>query len=60
MIFIDGSYIVGDFDGHTFRTPAGKPAVADDRIRSLVIQGDYYATMTWHNLPDHRASRSPG
>ena len=54
MIFIDGSYIVGDFDGRTFRTPSGKPAATDDRIRSLVIQGDYYATMTWHNLPDHR------
>ena len=54
MILIDGSYIVGDFDGHTFSTLAGKPAVTDDRIRSLVIQGEYYATMTWHNLPDRR------
>ena len=49
MIMIDGSYIVGDFDGHTFYTLAGKPTVTDDRIRSLVIQGNYYATMTWHN-----------
>ena len=54
MILIDGSYIVGDFDGSTFFTLAGRPAVADDRIRSLVIQGEYYATMTWHNLPDLR------
>ena len=54
MILIDGSYIVGDFDGRTFRTLAGEPAVTDDRIRSLVIQGEYYATMTWHNLPDLR------
>ena len=54
MILIDGSYIVGDFDGRTFCTLAGKPAVTDDRIRSLVIQGEYYATMTWHNLPDLR------
>ena len=54
MILIDGSYIVGDFDGHAFSTLAGKPAVTDDRIRTLVIQGEYYATMTWHNLPDLR------
>ena len=54
MIMIDGSYIVGDFDGHTFYTLAGKPAVTDDRIRSLVIQGNYYATMTWHNVANDR------
>ena len=54
MILIDGSYIVGDFDGHTFYTLAGKPAMTDDRIKSLVIQGHYYATMTWHNLPSDR------
>lgn len=65
MILIDGSYIVGDFDGRTFSTLAGKPAATDDRIRSLVIQGEYYATMTWHNLPDLRRvqitwMRSPG
>ena len=54
MILIDGSYIVGDFDGHGFYTLAGKPAVTDDRIRSLVIQGNYYATMTWHNMPNDR------
>ena len=54
MILIDGSYIVGDFDGSTFHTLAGKPAATDDRIRSLVIQGDYYATMTWHNMPGLR------
>ena len=65
MILIDGSYIVGDFDGSTFHTLAGKPAVTDDRIRSLVIQGEYYATMTWHNMPNLRRvqitwMRSPG
>ncbi len=54
MILIDGSYIVGDFDGNTFYTLAGKPAMTDDRIRSLVIQGDYYATMTWHDMPGDR------
>ena len=54
MIFIDGSYIVGSFDGHVFRTLAGKPAVTADRIRSLVVPGNYYATMTWHNAPGGR------
>jgi fructan beta-fructosidase len=54
MILIDGSYIIGNFDGHTFYNLAGKPAVTDDRVRSLVIQGNYYATMTWHNVPDDR------
>ena len=54
MILIDGSYVVGNFDGHIFYTLAGKPAVTDDRVRSLVIQGDYYATMTWHNMPSDR------
>ena len=54
MILIDGSYIIGDFDGRTFFSLAGKPAATDDRIRSLVIQGDHYATMTWHNMPGLR------
>ena len=31
---------------------AGKPATTDDRIRSLVIQGEYYATIAY--LPDLR------
>ena len=54
MILIDGSYIAGDFNGHTFYTDAGRPAKTADRIRSLVISGNYYATMTWHNMPDTR------
>ncbi len=54
MILIDGSYIVGNFDGHVFSSLAGKPAVTKDRVRSLVIQGNYYATMTWENMPDDR------
>jgi fructan beta-fructosidase len=54
MILIDGSYIVGTFDGHRFHTLRGKPAHTSDRVRSLVIQGDYYATMTWHNAPNDR------
>ena len=54
MIFIDGSYIVGTFDGHTFYTLSGKPAVTMDRVTSLVIPGNYYATMTWENEPNGR------
>jgi len=54
MVMIDGSYIVGTFDGHVFYTLAGKPAVADDRVRSLVICGNYYATQTWYNAPKDR------
>jgi len=54
MILIDGSYIVGTFDGHRFYTLEGKPAHTSDRVRSLVIQGNYYATMTWHNVPNDR------
>ena len=54
MILIDGSYIVGDFDGTTFYTLYGKSATTDDRISSLVVQGDYYGTMTWHNMPRDR------
>ncbi|MHC4502200.1 MAG: glycoside hydrolase family 32 protein [Planctomycetota bacterium] len=54
MILIDGSYIVGTFDGHTFRTLSGKPAATSDRVRSLVVKGNYYATMTWHNMPNDR------
>jgi len=54
MIFIDGSYIVGSFDGHTFYTLSGKPAITKDRIRSLVIPGNYYATMTFENEPNGR------
>lgn len=54
MIFIDGSYIVGNFDGKTFYTLDGKPASTEDRKESLVIDGNYYATMTWHNMPNNR------
>ena len=54
LVLIDGSYIVGTFDGHKFYTLSGKPAVTADRVRSLVIQGNYYATMTWHNVPNDR------
>jgi fructan beta-fructosidase len=54
MILIDGSYIIGTFDGHRFYTLAGKPATTDDRERSLVIKGNYYATMTWENDPAGR------
>ena len=54
MILINGSYIIGTFDGHKFCTLAGKPAATSDRVTSLVIQGNYYATMTWHNMPNDR------
>jgi len=54
LVLIDGSYIVGTFDGHKFYTLSGKPAVTSDRVRSLVIQGNYYATQTWHDAPDGR------
>ncbi|MBE0536224.1 MAG: glycoside hydrolase family 32 protein [Phycisphaerae bacterium] len=54
MIFIDGSYIVGDFDGSVFYTLEGKPAHTEDRETSLVIRGNYYATMTFENHPQGR------
>ena len=54
MILIDGSYIVGDFDGHVFTTLEGKPASTADRCDDLLLRGDFYATMTWHDMPDHR------
>jgi sucrose-6-phosphate hydrolase SacC (GH32 family) len=54
MVFIDGSYIAGTFDGHTFYTLQGKPASMQDRVGSLIPGGNFYATMTWHNMPDGR------
>jgi len=54
MVMIEGSYIVGTFDGHVFYTLAGKPAVTSDRIRSLVKFGNFYATQSWYNAPDNR------
>ena len=54
MVLIDGSYIVGTFDGHKFYTLAGKPAVTEDRVKSLVIFGNFYATQTWHDMPQDR------
>jgi fructan beta-fructosidase len=54
MIMIDGSYIVGTFDGHKFYALSGKPASTEDRVSSLVIPGNYYATMTWENEPNGR------
>lgn len=54
MILIDGSYIVGTFDGHVFYSLTGKPALTDDRVRSLVVCGNFYATQSWHNVPRGR------
>jgi len=54
LVLIDGSYIVGTFDGHKFYTLSGKPAVTADRVRSLVICGNFYATQSWHNVPQGR------
>jgi len=54
LVLIDGSYIVGTFDGHTFYTLSDKPAATADRVSSLVRRGNYYATQTWHNAPDGR------
>ncbi|MDP7286619.1 MAG: GH32 C-terminal domain-containing protein, partial [Phycisphaerae bacterium] len=54
MIMIEGSYIIGTFDGHVFKTLKGKPAATSDRIRSLVKFGNFYATQSWHNMPDDR------
>ncbi len=54
MVLIDGSYIVGTFDGHKFCTLSGKPAVTADRVRSLVICGNFYATQSWYNAPNGR------
>lgn len=54
MIMIDGSYIIGAFDGHKFYTLSGKPASTEDRERSLVVPVNYYATMTWENEPNGR------
>ncbi len=54
MVFIDGSYIIGEFDGKQFDTLAGEPAATKDRVRNLVYPGHYYATMTWHNAPEDR------
>ncbi len=54
MIFIEGSYIIGDFDGRVFYTLEGKPAHTRDRETSLVIRGNYYATMTFENDPKGR------
>ncbi len=54
MILIDGSYIIGTFDGHTFFNKDGKPAITKDRVQSLVVDHNFYATMTWHNMPDDR------
>jgi sucrose-6-phosphate hydrolase SacC (GH32 family) len=59
MVLIDGSYIVGTFDGHVFYTLEGKPAVTNDRIRSLVICGNYYATQTWYNPACRSTSSTP-
>jgi len=54
MIFIDGSYIIGSFDGSTFYNQSGKPATTEDRNESLVIDQNFYATMTWYNMPGDR------
>lgn len=58
MIFIDGSNIIGDFDGSVSYTLEDKPAHTKDRQTSLVIikhhRENYYATMTFENVPGDR------
>jgi len=54
LVLIDGSYIVGTFDGSVFYNMEGKPAITDDADRSLVICGNFYATQTFHDSPDGR------
>ncbi|MFY0599329.1 MAG: glycoside hydrolase family 32 protein [Cyclobacteriaceae bacterium] len=56
MIFLDGGYIIGDFDGHVFTTLNGVPAKAEDR-RRLVAPGNFVATMTWENEPNGRRAQ---
>jgi sucrose-6-phosphate hydrolase SacC (GH32 family) len=51
LILSDGSYIVGMFDGRVMRNEAGAPATIRDIQTTLSAGGDYYATMSWSNIP---------
>jgi fructan beta-fructosidase len=56
LILSDGSYIVGSFDGEKMYNEAGDPATIHDLQTAIVPGGNFYATMTWYNMPpgDHR------
>jgi sucrose-6-phosphate hydrolase SacC (GH32 family) len=51
LILSDGSYIVGSFDGKLMRNEKGSPATIQDIQTALSAGGDYYATMSWSNIP---------
>jgi len=51
LILSDGSYIVGSFDGKGMRNEKGSPATVQDIQSALTLGGDYYATMSWSNIP---------
>ena len=61
LVFGDGRYIVGKFDGKTVTNLAGKPATTQDYVRSVFGQNSfhgrnyfgtpYYATQTFSDVP---------
>ena len=51
LILSDGCYIVGSFDGKMMRNESGTPAKIGDIQTALSAGGDYYATMSWSNIP---------
>ena len=61
LVFGDGQYIVGSFDGKTMTNLEGKPASTQDYVRSIFGQNSYhgpnyfgtpyYATQTFSDVP---------
>ena len=56
LVFVDGTYCLGDFDGHTLYTQPGQPAMRDDCL-TVVYRGNYSATMTWSDIPKEDGRR---
>jgi len=55
MVCGDGQYFVGNFDGKTLTNLAGESVTTNDYVRG--VAGDYYATMTWSDVPSEDGRR---
>ena len=57
LVLGDGSYILGDFDGTRFLNSQGEQATFEDRY--VLPYGNFYATMTWSEIPENDPRNKP-
>jgi len=57
MVFGDGSYLLGDFDGETFWVGPKRPGTFKDRSRSNRFGGNFCAPQSYSNIPASNGRR---